>query len=152
MFKLYWDSSNHLTGILKAWQQMSWANYKHLLVLYQSGLQISKAIFIFVYCKLLFPRLVLLPVISFLQQIACGSGISKILILQGNFSDIAPSTHELLGSSNASLFTPMGLLHFSSSALCGILSLGWSSLLLLLLLVITTWYWHLQYTGIFSCN
>lgn len=79
---------------------MSWANYKHLLVLYQSGLQISKAIFIFVYCKLLFPGLVLLPVISFLQQIACGSGISKILILQGNFSDIAPSTHELLGSSN----------------------------------------------------
>ena len=47
-----------------------------------------------------FPGLVLLPVISFLQQIACGSGISKILILQGNFSDIAPSTHELLGSSN----------------------------------------------------
>ena len=90
---------------------MSWANYKHLLVLYQSGLQISKAIFIFVYCKLLFPGLVLLPVISFLQQIACGSGISKILILQGNFSDIAPSTHELLGSSNASLLQLCTLWH-----------------------------------------
>ena len=79
---------------------MSWANYKHLLVLYQSGLQIPKGIFIFVYCKLLSPGLVLLPVISFLLRLACGSGISKILILQGNFSDIAPSTHELLGSSN----------------------------------------------------
>ena len=90
---LNWNPQSMTANELGKLQTSPW--YK-----YQSGLQISKAIFIFVYCKLFFPGLVLLPVISFLQQIACGSGISKILILQGNFSDIAPSTHELLGSSN----------------------------------------------------
>jgi hypothetical protein len=71
--------------------------------------------------------------------------------LQGKFSVTASCVN--IWNPHMIFWSPaMGWCHFSSSALCSILSSSGLTPLLLLFLMINLWYWHLRYTGIFCYN